>query len=95
MKALFTHGFAAIVWACRATAIHALGLLAPAGTPRHIIAKLNAETVRAMNAPDVKDRMAAQGLFVVAGTAEEFVTYLKAEIAKWATVVKDSGAKAD
>ena len=71
------------------------GLLAPAGTPRHIIAKLNAETVRAMNLPDVKDRMAAQGLFVVAGTAEEFGTYLKAEIAKWATVVKDSGAKAD
>ena len=56
---------------------------------------LNAETVRAMNLPDVKDKMAAQGLFVVAGTAEEFSTYLKAEISKWATVVKDSGAKAD
>src|SRR2546427_533700 len=66
-----------------------------AGTTRPIIAKLNAETVRAMNLPDVKDKMAAQGLFVVAGTAEEFSTYLKAEIAKWATVVKDSGAKAD
>ena len=39
--------------------------------------------------------MAAQGLFVVAGTAEEFSTYLKAEVSKWATVVKDSGAKAD
>ena len=48
-----------------------------------------------MNLPDVKDKMAAQGLFVVAGTAEEFGVYLKAEIAKWATVVKDSGAKAD
>jgi tripartite-type tricarboxylate transporter receptor subunit TctC len=57
--------------------------------------KLNAETVRAMNLPDVRDKMAGQGLFVVAGTAEEFGAYLKAEIAKWATVVKESGAKAD
>jgi tripartite-type tricarboxylate transporter receptor subunit TctC len=71
------------------------GLLAPAGTPRPIIAKLNAETVRAMNQPDVKDKMAAQGLFVASGTAEEFGAYLKAEIAKWATVVKESGAKAE
>jgi tripartite-type tricarboxylate transporter receptor subunit TctC len=71
------------------------GLLAPAGTPRDIVAKLNAETVRAMNLPDVKDKMAAQGLFVVGGTADEFGSYLKAEIAKWAKVVKDSGAKAE
>jgi tripartite-type tricarboxylate transporter receptor subunit TctC len=71
------------------------GLLAPAGTPRAIIAKLNAETVRAMNLPDVKDKMAAQGLFVSTGTADEFGSYLKAEIAKWATVVKESGAKAE
>ncbi len=70
-------------------------LVAPAGTPRGIIAKLNAEAVRALNLPDVKEKMAAQGLFVVAGTAEEFDAFLKAEIVKWTKVVRESGIKAD
>jgi len=48
-----------------------------------------------MNLPDVKEKLASQGLFVATGTAEEFGAYLKAEIAKWATVVKESGAKAE
>jgi tripartite-type tricarboxylate transporter receptor subunit TctC len=71
------------------------GLLAPAGTPRQVIAKLNAETVRAMNLPDVKEKLAAQGLFVATSSADQFAAYLKAEIAKWATVVKESGAKVE
>jgi tripartite-type tricarboxylate transporter receptor subunit TctC len=71
------------------------GLLAPAGTARSIIATLNAETVRAMNLPDVKEKLAAQGLFVTTSTAEEFGAYLKSEITKWSTVVKQSGAKAE
>ena len=69
------------------------GLLAPAATPRDIIAKLNAESVSALNMPEVKDRMAAQGLFVVANTPEQFSAFLKTEIPRWAKVVKDAGVK--
>ena len=69
------------------------GLLAPAATPREIIAKLNAESVSALNMPEVKDRMAAQGLFVVANTPEQFSAFLNTEIPRWAKVVKDAGVK--
>ena len=69
------------------------GLLAPAATPRDIIVKLNAESVGALNVPEVKDRMAAQGLFVVANTPEQFSAFLKTEIPRWAKVVKDAGIK--
>lgn len=69
------------------------GLFAPAATPRDNIVKLNAESVGALNVPEVKDRMAAQGLFVVANTPEQFSAFLKTEIPRWAKVVKDAGVK--
>jgi tripartite-type tricarboxylate transporter receptor subunit TctC len=69
------------------------GLLAPAATPRDVIAKLNAESVSALNVPEVKERMAAQGLFVVANTPEQFAAFLKTEIPRWAKVVKDARVK--
>lgn len=69
------------------------GLFAPAATPREIITKLNTESVSALNMPEVKDRMAAQGLFVVANTPVEIAAFLKAEIPRWAKVVKDAGVK--
>ena len=69
------------------------GLFAPAATPRDIIVKLNAESVGALNVPEVKDRMAAQGLFVVANTPVQFSAFLKTEIPRWAKVVKDAGVK--
>lgn len=69
------------------------GLYAPAGTPRAIVAKLNTESASALNAPDVKDRLAAQGMFVVANTPEQFATFLKTEIPRWTKVVKESGVK--
>ncbi len=69
------------------------GLFAPAATPREIIMKLNADAVGALNVPDVKERMAGQGLFVVANTPEQFADFLKVEIPRWAKVVKDSGVK--
>ena len=69
------------------------GLFAPAATPREIISKLNADSVAALNGADVKERMAAQGLFVVANTSAQFADFLKAEIPKWAKIVKDSGVK--
>lgn len=55
--------------------------------------KLNAESVSALNAPEVKDRMAAPGLFVVANTPDQLADLLKKEIPRWAKVVKDSGVK--
>ena len=69
------------------------GLFAPAATPRDVISKLNTESVSALSVPEVKDRMAAQGLFVVANTPEQFAAFLKTEIPRWAKVVKDSGVK--
>ena len=71
------------------------GLLAPAGTPRDIIDKLNRETVKALQMPDVKERLNAQGFEIRVSTPEEFAAYIKTEIVKWAKIVKASGAKAD
>ena len=69
------------------------GLFAPVATPRDLITKLNAVAVSALSGADVKERMAAQGLFVVANTPEQFADFLKTEIPKWGKIVKDSGVK--
>ena len=69
------------------------GLFAPVATPREIITKLNADAVGALSGADVKERMAGQGLFVVASSPAQFADFLKAEIPKWAKIVKDAGVK--
>jgi tripartite-type tricarboxylate transporter receptor subunit TctC len=69
------------------------GLYAPAATPRAIVVKINAETASGLNAPDVKERLTAQGMFVVADTPEQFAAFLKTEIPRWTQVVKASGVK--
>lgn len=71
------------------------GLLLPAQTPRAIVMRLNAEVTKVLAMPDVKDFLFNQGLDPAPGTPEQFGTYIKSEIAKWAKVVKDSGARAD
>lgn len=71
------------------------GLLAAAGTPREVIAKLNAELSRALSTPEIKDMLAKQGTEVRAGTPETLGTFIAAEKARWATVVRDAGIKAD
>src|SRR5512140_3241215 len=71
------------------------GVLAPAGTPRPIIAKLNAEIVRLMHAPDLRERFAATGTEPRTTTPEEFAAFIKQEMAKWSKVVRDAGLKAD
>ncbi|HTP96145.1 MAG TPA: tripartite tricarboxylate transporter substrate binding protein [Burkholderiales bacterium] len=78
-------GFEAIAWN---------GLAAPAKTPPEIIARLNAGVVRALAAPEVKERLRAEGSDPVGSKPEEFARFLRAEIAKWAKVIKLSGAKA-
>ena len=71
------------------------GVLAPAGTPREIVNKLNGEIVKILQTQDVKERLNSQGFEIRTSTPEQFAAYLKSEIVKWAKIVKDSGAKVD
>ena len=79
-------GFEAVTW---------FGILAPAATPKPILARLNAEINKAVQDPNVRRAIEAEGGEVLGGTAEEFAAYIKSEMAMWATLVKDSGAKVD
>ena len=72
-----------------------LGLMAPKGTPSEIVTKLNAEIRKIVNNPDVKTAWAKQGAVPLSMSVSEFEQYLNADIAKWANIVKVSGAKAD
>jgi tripartite-type tricarboxylate transporter receptor subunit TctC len=69
------------------------GILAPARTPREIVAKLHEVLVSVIGSPDMKDKLAAQGLDPVGNTPQQFAAVIKSEIAKWTKVVKASGAK--
>jgi len=71
------------------------GFLAPAGTPRLIIDKLNAEILRILQMPEVKAKLAAQGAEVIGNSPSEFGEIIRAEIPKWQKVIKESGATAD
>ena len=72
-----------------------LGMMAPAGTPRPVLERLNGEVNRIVNAPDVKEAWAKQGAFPMGMSIEQFDKFLREEIVKWAKAVKASGAKAD
>jgi tripartite-type tricarboxylate transporter receptor subunit TctC len=71
------------------------GLIAPAGTPKEVVAKLNAEVNRILKLPDVRERLQAAGAEPGSGTAADFGSFIDAEVKKWSKVVKASGAKAD
>jgi tripartite-type tricarboxylate transporter receptor subunit TctC len=71
------------------------GAFAPAGTPPEIVKRLTAEMVRNINLPDVREKLVGLGAEPVANTPEEFGALVKTEVAKWADVVKKSGAKVD
>ena len=68
------------------------GVFAAAGTPQPIVQKLNAEFIKAMNMPEAKQRIEAAGYDIVGSTPAELDAFIKAEITRWAKVVKDSGA---
>jgi tripartite-type tricarboxylate transporter receptor subunit TctC len=71
------------------------GFFAPAGTPKDIIDKLLAASVKVLASPDLQERFAAQGAEVVANKPADAMAMVKADIAKWADVQKKSGAKID
>jgi tripartite-type tricarboxylate transporter receptor subunit TctC len=71
------------------------GLLAPAGTPRDIVNRLNAEVVKVLRIPEVRDGLTAQGADIVGNSPEAFGEWIRAEVKRWAEVVRVSGAKVD
>jgi tripartite-type tricarboxylate transporter receptor subunit TctC len=71
------------------------GLLAPAGTPPDIIAKLNSTVVEILNTPETKGKLVGQGADVVANKPEEFAKFLRDDTAKWTKLVKETGIKAE
>jgi len=79
-------GFEVTVW---------FGLLAPAGVPRDIIQRLNAESTRIISSPEVTDRFLKLGVSPATGTPEQFGDMVKSEVSRWAKVIKDAGIKAE
>lgn len=71
------------------------GLLAPARTPRAVVERINADVVRALGLPDVRERLAAEAYELPADTPDAFAALVRAELVKWARVVKDTGVKAE
>ena len=71
------------------------GIFAPRGTPKEIVTKLNAEIVKILNMPDVKESLSLQGAEPSTSTPQEFAAYVKDETEKWAKIVKYSGVKVD
>ena len=72
-----------------------IGLFAPAGTPPEIVRRWNAEVTRIMQSPEIQARLPGEGAKFAPNTPEQFSSFVLAEIAKWAPVVKASGARAD
>lgn len=79
-------GFEAVTW---------FGLLGPAKLPTSVVSTANTELNKALNSPDLRKKLEDQGLNITPSSSDEFGKLIKADITKWAQVVKDSGAKAD
>jgi tripartite-type tricarboxylate transporter receptor subunit TctC len=71
------------------------GLAAPAGTPKEIVAKLNAAAVQGAKSPEFEKRMKDLGYNIIAGSADDMAAMIKTELARWTPIVKASGAKAE
>ncbi|MCM5682387.1 tripartite tricarboxylate transporter substrate binding protein [Schlegelella sp. S2-27] len=79
-------GFDAVTW---------FGFLAPAGTPKDVVAKLNTEFNKVLKDPELVKRLSDEGADAVGGTPEQFAAFISKETPRWAKVVKDSGARVD
>ena len=71
------------------------GLLAPAGTPKDIVARWNTDLVKILNTPDMKQKLALQGAEAAPMSPAEFAAFIEAEVPKYAKIIKASGAKVD
>ena len=71
------------------------GLLAPAATPKEIIAKLNQDITQVLNTPEMRETLSGQGLEPVTGTPEQFGALIKDDLARWAKVIKTAGITAE
>lgn len=69
------------------------GLLAPAGTPRDVIAKLDAEVIKALAAPDVREKLAAAGIDAAGGSAQQFADFIQSEMTRWGKVAQAAGVQ--
>jgi len=74
---------------------HLQGILAPAGTPTDIVARLNADIVNIINTPDVRKRLIDLGFVPVGNTPQEFAQVIKFQVGKWSKIVKDAGIRAE
>ncbi len=72
-----------------------LGVFAPAGTPREVVAVLNTEIAKILQQPDVKQRLLEQGGEPIGNTQEQFAAVLKSDIAKYSKIMRESGTKAE
>jgi tripartite-type tricarboxylate transporter receptor subunit TctC len=70
-----------------------LGLFAPAGTPRPIVERLNAEVNKVLQAPDVIEKMNAQGVAPAGGGVDEFAAFVRKDYEHWGRIVRESGVK--
>jgi tripartite-type tricarboxylate transporter receptor subunit TctC len=69
------------------------GVVAPAGTPRGVVTRLNAAIAAALSVPDVRDRLIAQGVEPAPNAPDEFARYIQTEISKYAKIVRTAGMK--
>jgi tripartite-type tricarboxylate transporter receptor subunit TctC len=65
-----------------------IGVLAPAGTPKEIVARMNREIVKVLHLPDVQEKLSSQGAEPVGSTPEQFDAFMKAELEKWGAVIR-------
>ncbi len=70
-------------------------MLAPAGTPRAIVNKLNAEITRITALPDVMDLLRTQGVEIATGSADEFARFLQQEVSRWKKVIAETGLRVE
>src|SRR6266581_2732391 len=79
----------------RVDAVQWYGIVAPVGTPREIVMKLNADIRGIMQSPEMRERLNTEGAIAITSTPEEFAAHIRSEISRWGAVIKSAGIQAD